>query len=279
MLNNCFSYSFIKCNDTPSDARTLDGVFNTLSNMDLYSMFDNPQEAINIATELAYNSMTTALISKEGKSINKYNEILGERFTDSYSSIGEYTFESSKKQFIRLNKVYVNVNYTGTINLRLENELAQIELVPIDVVSGVTKEVVLNKDFRYVEVDIVEDVEGRVTYSCGMNGILIDYSVLCDYNIFICANKELFQTCMDYKVASILLTDGQFSGEVGKRLMQSNDYDNLNDAIKGIIERDNARRRKELLPKEENASQVETIAIIAFVVFFIIGLVLGHYFF
>ena len=227
MLNNCFSYSFIKCKDAPSDARSLDGVFNTLSNMDLYSMFDKPQEAIDIATELAYNSMTTALISKEGKSINKYNEILGNRFTNSYSSVGEYTFESRQKQFIRLNKVYVNVDYTGTINLRLENELAQIELVPIDVVSGITKEVSLNKDFRYVEIDIVEDIKGRSTYSCGISGLLIDYSVLCDYNLFICANKELFQTCMDYKVASILLTDGQFSGEVGKRLMQSEDYDNL----------------------------------------------------
>ena len=68
-------------------------------------------------------------------------------------------------------------------------------------------------------------------------------------------------------------------GEDKAKEYLKNDYDNLNDAIKGIIERDNARRRKELLPKEENASQVETIAIIAFVVCFIIGLVLGHYFF
>jgi hypothetical protein len=32
---------------------------------------------------------------------------------------------------------------------------------------------------------------------------------------------------MDYKVASILLTDGVFSGEIGQRIMQSEDYDNL----------------------------------------------------
>jgi hypothetical protein len=39
-------------------------------------MFDNPQDAIDKATELAYNSMVSALLSKEGKSTNKYNELI-----------------------------------------------------------------------------------------------------------------------------------------------------------------------------------------------------------
>ena len=87
-MNNCFVYSFIKCGTAPSGTRTLDGVFNTLSKLDLYSMFDDPQSAIDKATELAYNSMTSALISKEGKSVNKYNEVIEVFFSDfSYSVV------------------------------------------------------------------------------------------------------------------------------------------------------------------------------------------------
>lgn len=226
-MNNCFSYSFIKCGNAPSGVTTIDGVFNTLSKLDLYSMFDNPQEAIDKATDLAYNSMVSALLSKEGKSKNKYNEILGERFTDTYSNIQKYEFNPQAKQFIRLNKAWVNVKHTGTINIKLVNELAVVELVPVNVVSGVTTTVDLNKDFKYVEVSIADDILGRTTYRSGINGILLDYSILCDYNTFICANKDLFQIAMDYKVASILLTDGLFSGEINQRIMQSDDYNEL----------------------------------------------------
>ena len=72
-------------------------------------MFDKPQEAIDRATELAYNSMTSALISKEGKSVNKYNQVLGERFTNTYSDIQTFEFSAKNKQFYRLNKFYINV--------------------------------------------------------------------------------------------------------------------------------------------------------------------------
>lgn len=226
-MNNCFAYSFIKCGTATSGVRTLDVVFNTLSKLDLYSMFDNPQDAINKATELAYNSMTSALVSKEGKSVNKLNEILGERFIDTYSTIQKYEFIAKPKQFIRLNKAIVNVQYTGTVNLKLVNELAEVELVPITVASGITTTITLNKDFKYVEVTLLEDVQGRTTYRCGINGILLDYSILCDYHTFICANKDLFQIAMDYKVASILLTDGLFSGEINQRIMQGEDYKEL----------------------------------------------------
>lgn len=226
-MNNCFSYSFIKCGNAPSGVTTIDGVFNTLSKLDLYSMFDNPQEAIDKATDLAYSSMTSALLSKEGKSKNKYNEILGERFTDTYSNIQTFEFNSNYKQFYRLNKAHINVKRTGTINIKLVNELAVVELVPVNVVSGVTTTVDLNKDFKYVEVSIADDILGRTTYRSGINGILLDYSILCDYNTFICANKDLFQIAMDYKVASILLTDGLFSGEINQRIMQSDDYNEL----------------------------------------------------
>ena len=224
---NCFSYSFIKCGTAPSGVRTLDGVFNTLSKLDLYSMFDNPQLAIDKATDLAYNSMTSALVSKEGRSVNKLNEVLGERFIETYSTIQKYEFIPKPKQFVRLNKAILNVQYTGTVNLKLVNELAVEELVPVAVVSGVTTTKVLDKDFKYVEVSLAEDVQGRTTYRSGINGILLDYSILCDYHTFICANKDLFQIAMDYKVSSILLTDGLFSGEINQRIMQDDDYKEL----------------------------------------------------
>ena len=226
-MNNCFSYSFIKCGTAPSGVRTLDGVFNTLSKLDLYSMFDNPQLAIDKATDLAYNSMTSALVSKEGRSVNKLNEVLGERFIETYSTIQKYEFIPKPKQFVRLNKAILNVQYTGTVNIKLVNELAVEELVPVSVVSGVTTTKVLDKDFKYVEVSLAEDVQGRTTYRSGINGILLDYSILCDYHTFICANKDLFQIAMDYKVSSILLTDGLFSGEINQRIMQDDDYKEL----------------------------------------------------
>lgn len=226
-MTNCFAYSFIKCGSPSSGVTTLDGVFNTLSKLDLYGMFDNPQKSIDIACDIAYKSMCTALLSKEGKSIDKHNIIYGERFKDTYGSVQKCEFVAKPKQYFRLNRVWVNVNYSGTINLKLTNELAVVELVPIVVVAGVTKEVALDKEYKYVEVTINEDVEARTTYLAGINGLLIDYSILCDYHSFICSNKDLFQTCMDYKVASILLTDAQFTGQLGQRLMQSEDYDNL----------------------------------------------------
>lgn len=225
---NCFAYSFIKCGTAPSGVTTLDGVFNTLSKLDLYSMFDNPQQSINLATELAYKSMCTALLSKEGKIVDKYNIIFGERFKDTFSNIQKCELVAKPKQYIRLNKIWLNVQFTGTVNIKLENELAVVELVPVAVVSGITKEVRLNKDFKLVEISLNEtSVLGRTTYLSGINGMLIDYSVLCDYHTYICSNQELFQTCMDYKVASILLTDGVFSGEINQRIMQSEDYNNL----------------------------------------------------
>lgn len=237
-MNNCFDYSFIKCGTPASGEVTLDAVFNTLSKLDLYGMFDDPQGAIDRATELAYSSMTTALVSKEGRINNTYNKVLGERFIDTFSNIGNYEFFSKEKQYVRLNKAYVNVNFTGTINLKLVNELAVVELVPVSVVSGVTSTVTLDKDFKYVKVSVNEDVEGRTTYACGISGVLVDYSILCDYHAFICANKEMFQTCMNYKVASILLTDGVFSGEIGQRLMQNEDYQKLKDEYEIQYERE-----------------------------------------
>ena len=226
-MNNCFSYSFIKCGEPASGVTTLDAVFNTLSKLDLYGMFDDPQGAINRATELAYKSMSTALLSKEGKTLDQHNIIYGDRFIDTYSTIQKSEFSSKSKKFIRINKVWINVNYSGIVNVSLKNELASIQLMPVAVVAGITKELIIDKDYRYVEVTINENIQGRTTYVSGTNGLLIDYSVLCDYNIFICSNKNLFQTCMDYKVASILLTDGQFSGQINQRLMQSEDYDLL----------------------------------------------------
>ena len=57
-----------------------------------------------------------------------------------------------------------------------------------------------------------------------------------------------------------------------------NDYDMLHKQIEGILEYH--RTHKKEIPKtsEENTSQGGTIAIITFVVCFIIGLILGHYF-
>lgn len=112
---SCFEYTFKKCRGESSDARVLDDIFNTLSNYDLSTMFDNPQKSINIATEMAYNSMVTALISKEGKEKAKRNIILGNRFLESYSK-GDYVqLIADKKQQVRINKIHLNVDYTGLL--------------------------------------------------------------------------------------------------------------------------------------------------------------------
>ncbi len=67
-------------------------------------------------------------------------------------------------------------------------------------------------------------------------------------------------------------------GEDKAKEYLKNDYDMLHKQIEGILEYH--RTHKKEIPKtsEENTSQGGTIAIITFVVCFIIGLVLGHYF-
>lgn len=93
--------------------------------------------------------------------------------------------------------------------------------------AGVTKTVTIDTAYVYVRISIVEDIRGRNVYSYGLAGALIDYTIECDYNSFICANQSRFQTAMDYKVASILLTDGGLSGEMGKRKMIETTYNEL----------------------------------------------------
>lgn len=191
------------------------------------SMFDNPQKSIDIATEMAYGSMVAALINKEGNSKIKRSILSGERFLEGYSN-GDYEWLiAPKKQIIRINFIHINVDFTGTVNLKFVNELGQEVLVEVTgVVAGVTKTVVIDEAYNDVKISINENISGRDTYN-GVSGLLIDYTIDCDYDSFICNNKTRFQTAMDYKVASILLTDGQFSGELDKRKMIDSSYAEL----------------------------------------------------
>ncbi len=225
-MANCFSYSFIKCENASGD-RTLDAIFTPLQNIDIASMFQDPQASIDRATSLAYNAMVNALISKEGESYDKHNIILGDRFIESYSSVNRYEILTKGKQFVKINRVHVNVQYTGTINIRIENELGQVQLVPVVVVSGITTTKEIDISHKRIEITINEAVQGRSIWSSGVSGLLVDYSILCDYDSYICNNKAMFQNCMDYKVASIVLTDGVFAGEINQRIMQRDDYDKL----------------------------------------------------
>lgn len=210
-----------------SGVRTLDSIFTPLQNVDIASMFADPQSAIDRATELAYNAMVNALISKEGESYDKHNIILGDSFRDNYTNGNWYEIETRGKQNIHVNRVHINVNYSGTINVKIRNELGVETLYPTTVVAGVTKELEIGFIGKKARISINESVPCRTIYSQGASGLLVDYSLLCDYDSFICNNKAMFQNCMDYKVASIILTDGVFSGEVNKRIMQSADYDAL----------------------------------------------------
>ena len=207
--------------------RTLDSIFTPLQNIDIASMFDDPQASIDRATDLAYNSMVNALISKEGESYDKYNVILGDSFKENYTSNNWYELETRGKQIIKVNKVYINVDFTGTINIKIKNELGEETLFPSTVVAGITSELEINYSGKKLRISINESVPCRTIYTSGVSGLLVDYSVVCDYDSYICSNKLRFQNCMDYKVASIILTDGVFAGEVNQRIMQRDDYDAL----------------------------------------------------
>lgn len=224
---NCFEYTFQKCRTSSTSGRVLDDVFTPLNNYDVSGLFDDPQKAINLASDMAYNSMTAELISNTGKLKEKRKSIKGGKFRKDYSNgSGFYEIECLDKQIIEINKVYVNVEFTGTIHLVIENELGVEEPIELEVESGITSEHVVNQAFKYAKISIQEDIPCRMTEQCGA-GLLIDYDILCDYHSYICSNKEIFQTSMDYKVASILLTNGQFSGEFGKRQMLDESYQEL----------------------------------------------------
>jgi len=192
------------------------------------TMFDNPQKSIDIATEMAYQSMTTALIGKEGKLKNKTSILIGERFMDSYSRGGFVQLQAQSKESIHVKKVWINVDFDGIVELKFKNELGVDTIVDVeDVVAGETMEKSIDLYFKWVEISIVNDIDGRNTYTGSVSGLLIDYSRECDYHTYICDNKERFQNAMDFKVASILLTDGQFSGELDKRKMMNESYSEL----------------------------------------------------
>lgn len=225
---SCFSYTFQKCREESSGARVLDDIFNVLNNYDISTMFDNPQKSIDLATDMAYRSMVSSLLSKEGKLKDKTSILLGERFMEDYS-YGDYIeLWAKSKESIYIDKIWLNVDFTGTVHISFVNELGVETLKEVLlVVAGVTKEVAIDLSFKYVKIKISENIEGRNTYDYSVAGMLISYSRVCDYNTYICDNKERFQTAMDFKVASILLTDGQFSGELDKRKMMSESYTEL----------------------------------------------------
>lgn len=231
-MNNCFEFSLLKCKKVSSDAYVLEDFFPALSSKNVFSWFENPEKAIENATNMAYNEMVVKLIAKAGKEKRKLNARVGERFDKNFYSTSTYVeIEAPRDRYsmITINNIVVNVEYTGNINIVFENELAVKELVSVDVVSGETNIVNVNKSFKYVKIYFEDkDIKGREVLGCnGINGMLIDYSMGCDFHTFICQNKELYLNAMAYKIASILITEGQFSGVMDSRKMQMEEYAEL----------------------------------------------------
>ncbi len=230
---SCIDFTLLKCRkDESSDAYVLEDFFPSLSSKDIFSWFENPYRTIENATNMAYQEMVVKLLAKSGKENRKLNARIGDRFDKNYYSVGSYVeIEAPRDKYsmITINNIVVNVQFTGTVNIVFENELAVLDVVEVEVVSGETTIKTINKSFKYVKIYFEDKtIKGREVLGCGaLNGIMIDYSMGCDYNEFICQNKELFVNAMAYKIASILITEGQFSGEYNQRMMQAEDYAEL----------------------------------------------------
>ena len=230
---SCIEFTLLKCKkEETSSAYVLEDFFPSLSSKDVFSWFENPYRTIENATNMAYNEMVVKLLAKGGKENRKLNARIGQRFDKNYYSLGSYVeIEAPRDRFsmVTINNIVVNVQHTGKINVIFENELAVLDVVEVDVVSGETSIVTINKAYKYVKIYFEDtDIKGREVIGCNsLNGIMIDYSIGCDYNEFICQNKDLFVNAMAYKVASIIITEGQFSGEYNQRIMQTEDYAEL----------------------------------------------------
>lgn len=230
---SCINFTLLKCKkEETSDAYVLEDFFPSLSSKDVFSWFENPYRTIANATDMAYNEMVVKLLAKSGKENRKLNARIGQRFNKYYYSVGSYVeIEAPRDRFsmVTINNIVVNVEYTGKINIVFENELAVKDIVEVDVVNGETTIKTINKAYKYVKIYFEDkDIKGREVIGCSaLNGIMIDYSMGCDFHEFICQNKDLFVNAMAYKVASIIITEGQFSGEYNQRMMQAEDYAEL----------------------------------------------------
>lgn len=215
----CFKYTLNRCG---GQGVVIDSVLPTLSSYDLYSMFKDPQKSIDIITAQALNELKATLI---GKGNMRSNIVYGERFRKEYSKGGHYDIISERGYYnkVKIQSVILNVNKTGLLDLYLEDEYGTLEIIQIPVEKDVTTKYELNKVYKRIKVWHTE--EGKATNSVA--GMLLEVEKFCDIDGYLCSIKDLIEPILVYKIASLLITEGQFSGEFNKRIMQDEDYNEL----------------------------------------------------
>ena len=220
---SCFRFSLSGCRKV-TGSTLLESVLPSLSSYQLDSMLKSPQKTIDTLTESVYQIMKTELIMKGGGIQNKTIR-LGGRFGSYYSKGGVYDLISKHGiyQNLKIIRGFLNVQETGDVEIKFVDNMKKTQILVVQGVAGETVEVPINLFFEEVEITI--NKAGR--NNTGVHGLLIEYQDHCDIDKYICENKDLFMMPMAYKLGSLIITEGQFSGELNQRIMQDEAYQEL----------------------------------------------------
>lgn len=226
-MATCFDFSIRRCEEV---ANNIDDLFASINSEELFSMFEDAESSVLKLSRDAFQITKSNLIDKAGYLHQKLNQRTG-RFADSNGiNSGYYELESGTGAYskIKLKKAYINLDYTGSIQLKFTNELGEITTLSKSIVSNVTATLDIDTIFEYVKVEFVDQTKQGKYVSCSsVNGLILDYDLICDIDSYLCDNKELYLPLVKLKLGSLIITEGVFSGELNKRVFQPDSYEKL----------------------------------------------------
>lgn len=227
---NCFQFSFKSCVEDSSSI-IIDDLYPTLNSQELYGMFKDPKKALEIISDDAYSEMKDHLL-KGGKVKEKRNIREGQRFeTGTGKTSGYYEFESGIGQYskIQINKFFVNLDFTGEVVINATNEVGQITTYTVDVEANITSEHGVDDIYEYVKIEFDDQTLDGLYVPSGVNGLIVDYSRICDIDSYICENKDKFLPLMKYKVGSMIISESGVCQNLGARTLDDKSYEDLRD--------------------------------------------------
>lgn len=225
-MATCFDFSIKRCEEV---ANNVDDLFASINSEELFSMFEDAESSVLKLSRDAFQITKSKLIDKAGYLHQKINQRTG-RFDDSVGlNSGYYELESGSGAYskIVLKKAYINLDYSGTVQIKLTNELGEITTVSKVIVANTTATLDINLTFEYVKVEFVDQTK-QGKYSTGyVNGLILDYDLICDVDSYLCDNRDLYLPLVKCKLGSLIITESVFSGELNKRAFQPDAYEKL----------------------------------------------------